>query len=186
MEPNMRTVFALLTLLVAITFNSAFAAQADKLIIDLPSMQKANWTEKERKNAEVITDFVQNLMNNHNFDYVLANYNDSAYVQHNRNIPDTVNGLVTFLREFVEDYPEYTYDVKHIYVDGNYVIFHSHATLNKEDRGNDQKGLNIIDTWRLEDGRIVEHWDSIQALDGFMRFYSLLTGGNIENENGVF
>lgn len=165
----------------------AVTAQAkDTIQIDLAALQKANWTEQEQKNAEVITDFVQNLMNNHNFEYVLEHYNDSAYTQHNRNLPDKVTGLVGFLQEFVEDYPEYSYDVKHIYVDGDYVIFHSHATLNKDDRGNDGKGMNIIDTWRLENGRIVEHWDSIQALDGFMRFYSLISGGDIRNDNVVF
>jgi len=180
---TLKTVAAALLIL-----TSAFAAaqDKDKLIIDLPALQKSHWTEQEQANAEVITDFVQNLMNNHNFDYVLEHYNDSAYTQHNRNLPDKVTGLVGFLQEFVADYPDYTYDVKHIYVDGDYVIFHSHATLNKEDRGNDEKGLNIIDTWRLQDGRIVEHWDSIQALDGFMRFYSLINGGNIQNQNGVF
>lgn len=176
-----------ITFFVFILASAAASAQnADKLIIDLQSLQKSNWTEQEVQNAKLITDFVQNLMNNHNFDYILEHYNDSSYVQHNRNLPDKITGLVGFLQEFVEDYPDYTYDVKHIYVDGDYVIFHSHATLNKEDRGNDQKGMNIIDTWRLENGRIVEHWDSIQALDGFMRFYSLISGGSIRNSNGVF
>lgn len=173
------------TLLILVS-TAAFAKTADKLVIDLDALQKPGWTEQEQANAALVTDFVQNLMNNHNFDYVLERYNDSAYVQHNRNLPDKVTGLVGFLQEFVEDYPDYTYDVKHIYVDGDYVIFHSHATLKQADRGNDQKGMNIIDTWRIEDGRIVEHWDSIQALDTFMRFYSLVSGGDIENDNGVF
>lgn len=163
-----------------------FAQNADKPVIDLQSLQKPSWTKQELANANLITDFVQNLMNDHNFDYILEYYNDSAYVQHNRSLPDKITGLVGFLKEFVEDYPDYSYDVKHIYVDGNYVIFHSHATLKKADRGDDKKGMNIIDTWRLEDGRIVEHWDSIQALDGFMRFYSLINGGSIQNDNGVF
>ncbi|WP_047049645.1 nuclear transport factor 2 family protein [Vibrio mexicanus] len=163
------------------------AAQAkNPIVIDLPSLQKPSWTEQEAQNAEIITDFVQHLMNNHDFDYILKHYNDSAYTQHNRNLPDKVTGLVGFLEEFVEEYPDYTYDVKHVYVDGDYVIFHSHATLNLEDRGNDEKGLNIIDKWRLEDGRIVEHWDSIQALDFSMRMYSLISGGDIANDNGVF
>lgn len=170
-------------LLVAIT---ASAQSNDKLTVNLDALQKSHWTEREKANATIVTDFVQHLMNNHDFEYVLAHYNDSAYVQHNRNLPDKVTGLVGFLKEFVAEYPEYTYDVKHIYVDGDYVIFHSHATLNKEDRGNDEKGMNIVDTWRLEDGRIVEHWDSIQGLDTFMRFYSLISGGDIENSNGVF
>ncbi|WP_281629509.1 nuclear transport factor 2 family protein [Vibrio sp. St2] len=173
------------TILLLLTTTS-YAQSSDNLTIDLQELQKPNWTEQELANAELITDFVQNLMNDHNFDYVLEHYNDSAYTQHNRNLPDKVTGLVGFLKEFVEDYPDYTYDVKHIYVDGDYVIFHSHATLDKEDRGNDEKGMNIIDTWRIEDGRIVEHWDSIQALDFSMRLYSLLSGGDIENANGVF
>ncbi|ALU43570.1 hypothetical protein [Pseudoalteromonas rubra] len=33
--------------------------------------------------------------------------------------------------------------------------------------------MNIIDTWRTEDGHIVEHWDSIRAQDQSMRIYSL-------------
>ncbi|EGA71674.1 hypothetical protein VISI1226_12846 [Vibrio sinaloensis DSM 21326] len=177
---------AITSLFLLVASTTLYAQSADKLIIDLPALEKSNWTEQERENARIITDFVQNLMNNHDFAYVLENYNDSAYVQHNRNLPDKVTGLVGFLEEFVEEYPDYTYDVKHIYVDGDYVIFHSHATLDKEDRGNDQKGMNIIDTWRLEDGRIVEHWDSIQALDFSMRVYSLLSGGDIANSNGVF
>ncbi|NVK38426.1 MAG: nuclear transport factor 2 family protein [Gammaproteobacteria bacterium] len=164
----------------------ATAQDEDKIIIDLASLQKPNWSEQERANVTLVTDFVQNLMNNHNFDYILENYNDSSYVQHNRNLPDKVTGLVGFLKEFVQDYPEYTYDVKSIYADGDYVIFHSHATLEKADRGNDENGMNITDTWRIKDGKIVEHWDSIQALDSFMRFYSLVSGGTIRNENGVF
>ncbi|TDO99750.1 nuclear transport factor 2 family protein [Marinomonas balearica] len=165
---------------------STFAQNPDKLDINLNSLQKNNWTEKELANATVVVDFVQNLMNDHRFDYILEHYNDSSYVQHNRNLPDKITGLVGFLKEFVEDYPDYTYDVKHIYVDGDFVIFHSHATLKKDDRGNEKKGMNIIDTWRLENGRIVEHWDSIQALDTFMRFYAFMSGGDIKNENGVF
>ena len=171
--------FIVALLLTVAAHTSVFAKET--IQIDLSVLQKISWTEQEQKNAEIITDFVQNVMNNHNFDYVLERYNDSAYTQHNRNLPDKMTGLVGFLEEFVEDYPDYSYDVKHIYVDGDYVIFHSHATLNKDDRGNDQKGMNIIDTWRLENGRIVEHWDSIQALDGFMRFYSLISGGNIRS-----
>ena len=97
-----------------------------------------------------------------------------------------IDGLVGVVEAFAKRYPDYCYDVKRIIVDGDHVVFHSHATMKKADRGNDKKGLNITDTWKLRDGQIVEHWDSIQPIDGFMRLYVLLTGGKIRNPNGVF
>jgi len=170
-----------------ITAGAAVSAQqAPQTKIDLDSLAKANWSEQELANVRLVGEFVQKLMNDHDFDYVLKHFSNSRYTQHNRNLPDKMEGLVGFLDDFVKDYPDYSYDVKHIYADGDYVIFHSHATLKREDRGNDQKGMNIIDSWKIKDGEIVEHWDSIQALDGFMRFYSLISGGNIRNDNGVF
>ncbi len=154
--------------------------------IDLENLKKSHWSEEEIKNVELVTDFVQNLMNNHNLEYVLKNYNNSSYIQHNRNIPDGMEGIVGTIKDFTKTFPDFCYDVKQIIADGDHVLFHSHATMKKADRGNDKKGMNITDNWRIKDGQIVEHWDSIQAIDGFMRFYSLLNGGKIRNSNGVF
>ena len=182
----MRKIILILSLLLTVTAAEADTNSNTEMVININKLSQDHWSESEQRNVATVVDFVQKLMNEHNFDYILTHYNDSRYVQHNRNIPDKITGLVGFLEAFVEDYPDYRYDVKRITVDGNYVTFHSHATLDKADSGDDEKGLNIIDTWRLEDGKIVEHWDAIQALDGFMRFYALLAGGDIENDNGVF
>lgn len=145
-----------------------------------------SWDEKEKRNVEVVCDFVQELMINHDKDKVLAKFANSDYTQHNRNIPDGMLGIANYVTQFAKQFPDFTYDVKRIIADGDYVVFHSHATLKKADRGNDKKGLNIIDTWRLSNGKIVEHWDSIQAIDASMRLYSLINGGKIKNDNGVF
>ena len=182
-----KSIMALFLIVGCVAFVSTeVPAKSETLTINLESLQKESWSEKELANVKLIADFVQNLMNNHNFEYVLEKYNDDRHIQHNRNLPDKIEGLAGFLKEFVQDYPDYTYDVKHIYADGDYVIFHSHATLKAEDRGNDQKGMNIIDTWRIENGKIVEHWDSIQALDTLLRFNFWINGGKIRNKNGVF
>jgi len=76
--------------------------------------------------------------------------------------------------------------VKHIYADGDYVIFQSQVTLRKKHRGNPNKGLNITDTWKIIDGKIAEHWDSIQPIDALMRFIIWLNGGKVKNANGLF
>ncbi len=154
--------------------------------IDLETLKRGHWSTEEAGNVELIADFVQKLMNDHDFDAVLDRYRNGSYVQHNRNIPDGIDGLVGLLRDFTKRFPDYSYDVRRIIADGDQVVFHSHATLKRNHRGNDRKGLNITDIWTIRNGEIVEHWDSLQALDGFMRFYSLMTGGNIRNTNGVF
>jgi predicted SnoaL-like aldol condensation-catalyzing enzyme len=125
-------------------------------------------------------------MNNHDLDYVSSHFGNQSYVQHNRGIPDGVAGLIGYVKGFAKRFPEYAYDVKHIYADGDYITFHSHATIKAKDRGNERKGFNIIDTWKLQDSQIVEHWDAIQPLDAFMRFYVWMVGGKVRNKNGVY
>lgn len=161
-------------------------AYMDIIQIDFDALKQAHWSEQETQNAALITDFVQNIMNNHDFDYILRTYGEMNYVQHNRNIPDSIKGVVGYVQGFTKRYPEYTYDVKRMIADGDYITFHSHATLRKKDRGNDSKGFNVSDTWKVVNGEIQEHWDSVQPIDTMMRMVVLLQGGDIKNANGVF
>ncbi len=154
--------------------------------INFDTLKKASWSEKESTNVKLIIDFIQHLMNNHDFDYVIEKFGNQVYLQHNRGIPDGLDALVEYIKTFAKRYEDYTYDVKHAYADGDFVIFHSHATLKAKDRGNDKKGLNIIDIWRISDGQIAEHWDALQPMDGFMRFFNFLNGGKVQNLNGVY
>lgn len=156
------------------------------LTINLANLQKPHWSDLELANATLITDFMQNLMNHHNVNHVLKTFNNDSYIQHNRGISDGLANLVAYISKFTKQFPEYGYDVKHIYADGDFIVFHSHVTVKKAHRGNDKKGFNIIDTWRIEDGKIAEHWDAIQPIDSFMRFYIWLNGGKILNNNGIF
>ncbi|NEQ53908.1 MAG: polyketide cyclase [Leptolyngbya sp. SIO3F4] len=158
----------------------------DTIQINFDSLKKDHWSAQDIQHVTLLIDFIQHLMNDHDFGYVEKQFGNNLYTQHNRNIPDGLTALIENVRGLAKRYPEYTYDVKHIYVDGDYVIFHSHATLKAKHRGNDQKGLNIIDTWRIENGLIAEHWDAIQPLDASMRFFVWMNGGKIRNTNGVF
>lgn len=160
--------------------------QRNLIVIDFESLKKEHWSDQELANAKLVTEFVQLLMNNHNFDIIKEKYSNNPYKQHNRGIADGISGVLATVTQLSKRFPDYTYDVKNIFADGNYVSFHSHATINEKHRGNDKKGFNIKDTWRIEDGKLVEHWDAVQPIDTFMRFYTWLTGGNIRNSNGVF
>ncbi|MEL6538481.1 MAG: ester cyclase [Bacteroidota bacterium] len=158
----------------------------EELKIDLDALSKPNWTVQERDNAALITEFMQHLMNDHDFEWVRKRHGNDNYVQHNRSLSEGIAGVVESIEGLTKRFPEYSYNVKNIYVDGDYVIFHSHVTMKKKDRGNEKKGLIIKDIWRVENGQIVEHWDALQPLDMSMRLFTLLNGGKIRNANGIF
>lgn len=154
--------------------------------ISFEALKRETWSAQESENVKLIIEFMQKLMNDHDFPSVLQRFENSHYKQHNRNIPDGMKALVKYVEGFVKKFPDYTYDVKRIHADGDFVVFHSHITTHKKDRGDDTKGINVSDTWRVENGQIVEHWDTLQPMNGLMRFIFWLTGGKIANSNGVY
>lgn len=154
--------------------------------IDLDKLKKDTWTDQEYENAEVVMDFIQNIMIDHNFDYIKEKYGSHRYKQHNQSMVDGLSGVLKVVGDFAKKYPDYTYDVKHVYVDGPYVTVHSHATSNKKHRGNAQKGMNIMDIWKVHNGEITEHWDAVQPIHGAMRFLFWMIGGKFRNTNTYF
>ena len=90
------------------------------------------------------------------------------------------------MKTIVKRFPEYSFDVKRIISSGDFVVSHSHATLKAAHRGNVSKGFIITDTFRIEHGRLAEHWDAIQPIDFFTRLLVLVSGGTIANNNPTF
>lgn len=179
-------IYLLLVKCKLILFHQIINIKMSTITINFDNLKKDSWSDKETSNVNLIIEFVQLLMNNHDFRKVLKRFNNSKYKQHNKEIPDGFKALVKYVEKFTKQFSEYCYDVKHIYADGDFVIFHSHITTNKKDRGNDAKGINVHDTWKIENNQIVEHWDSLQPINRFMRFFFWLTGGKKANNNGVF
>lgn len=158
----------------------------DPLTIELETLGRTNWSTEEAANATLVADFVRLLMIDHDFASVRQRFGSDAYTQHNHGIADGIEGVISTVSDLTKRFPDYTYDVQHVLVDDDIVIFHSHATLRTSHRGNARKGFNITDRWRIADGEIVEHWDSVQPMDLFGRFYALVSGGRVRNDNGTY
>ena len=154
--------------------------------IQLEKLKQDNWTEMEAENARVVVEFFQTLMNDHDFDTVLKRYKGTHYVQHNKAIPDGIEGLVGYVQGLVKRFPDYGFDVKRIISSGDFVVLHSHATLKAAHRGDESRGFIITDTFKVEDGAPTEHWDAIQPIDFSTRLLFLATGGAVGNQNSIF
>jgi len=59
----------------------------------------------------------------------------------------------------VAQFPEMSLDIKRTVAEGDLVVTHSMLMTSPEDRG-----TAVADFFRLEDGKIVEHWDVLQPV----------------------
>jgi predicted SnoaL-like aldol condensation-catalyzing enzyme len=50
-------------------------------------------------------------------------------------------------------------DLKRVIADGEYVVMHYHMITPE-----DERGVAVVDIWRLVDGQITEHWDVVQPV----------------------
>jgi predicted SnoaL-like aldol condensation-catalyzing enzyme len=81
------------------------------------------------------------------------------YTQHNPNAADGPEGLRAFLGFLEEKFPGSRSEIKRVFADGDHVILHVHAVREPGTRGN-----AVVEIFRLEDGKIVEHWDAVQPM----------------------
>jgi len=112
------------------------------------------------------------------YDEVLS-YHDSSridelfapgYVQHNPNVTTGSHGLKQMVERAKVKYPKAEHRVKRMMADGNLVAAHVHVIFNPGDAG-----LAVVDIFRIEDGKVAEHWDVAQPIPATSR-----------NSNGMF
>jgi predicted SnoaL-like aldol condensation-catalyzing enzyme len=92
-------------------------------------------------------------------DEAVAKYLGPNYRQHNPGAADGSEPFIKFVKRFAQTYPEFRVEPKRIIAEGNYVVMHSHLTREPGDRG-----MAVVDIFRLEDAKIVEHWDVLQEI----------------------
>jgi predicted SnoaL-like aldol condensation-catalyzing enzyme len=108
-------------------------------------------------NKKNVAEFYDLLLNKK--DFAAANrFMGKRYKQHNPLVKDGPEGLREFVEARKANHPDARSEIKRIFAEGDYVILHVHSILNE------QIQRAIIEIFRLEDGKIDEHWDVIQPI----------------------
>jgi predicted SnoaL-like aldol condensation-catalyzing enzyme len=107
-------------------------------------------------NKKTVIAFYEKAINQKDFD-AASKHLGSRYIQHNPVAPDGPEGLKGFIGFLKSKFPDSKSEIKRVFAEGDYVILHVHAV-----REPGTRGRAIIDIFRLENGRIVEHWDVAQ------------------------
>ncbi|WP_285115612.1 nuclear transport factor 2 family protein [Leifsonia sp. fls2-241-R2A-40a] len=80
------------------------------------------------------------------------------YRQHNPNLADGPAVAVEALTPKFDGDPEARFEIQRILVDGDLAMVHVKAS------GPGRPDAAVADIYRFHDGRIVEHWDVLQAV----------------------
>jgi len=112
---------------------------------------------KNEKHKEVALRFMREFLEEHNIES-LDDLLGPSYTQHNPLIKDGKEGLIGFFQEYWKQYHP-TYDIQRVIAENDLVAIHYHYRRNEGD-----DGLAIVDIFRLENGKLVEHWDVCQPI----------------------
>ena len=86
-------------------------------------------------------------------------YLGSTYTQHNPGIPDGPEVFKQFIPQWLATVPELSFDIRRVITEGDMVVLHYNMKTTPDDLG-----MAIVDIFRVEDGRVVEHWDVVQPV----------------------
>lgn len=109
-------------------------------------------------NKSVVLDYYQTAFAGDPEKAVADHFGD-RYIQHNPQAADGPEAFIGFVHWLRGKFPDLQLDIKRVIADGDMVATHSHLVLQPG-----QPGRALADFFRLEDGKVVEHWDVIQDI----------------------
>lgn len=143
-------------------------AAAFSLLIASPAALAADARQME-ENKKIVAAFYDAAVNQKDFEKA-SQYLGARYIQHNPLAADGREGFKGFITFLKDKFPNNRSEIKRIFADGDYVIVQVHAVREPGTRGN-----AIVDIFKLENGKVVEHWDVIQPIPE-----------KAANDNGMF
>ncbi len=127
--------------------------------------------DKTEENRELVKNFLYDVMQGNHPDKTADYFDGDTYIQHNTAIADGVSGLNAALTALAEQGIQMIYEETHmVLAQGNFVLAVSEGTYGGTP-------TSYYDLWRVEDGKIAEHWDVMEPI---------ADASTWQNQNGKF
>jgi len=114
---------------------------------------QATSAAQERRNLALAVGFYNAALNEKNWEKAEAYLGDD-YRQHSIYMEDGRAGFEGLIARLRRDFPQNLGEIKQSFADGDMVVLHLHVT-----RAADMPGWTVIEMLRLENEKVVEHWD---------------------------
>ncbi|MEH0152502.1 nuclear transport factor 2 family protein [Limibacter armeniacum] len=118
--------------------------------------------EKTAENKELVSNFVNDILMGHDPNKITDYISTEKYYQHNVAIEDGLDGLGKAIDYLVSQNDMFTYRTLHkVLGEGNFVFSMSEGDWHGKPHA-------FFDLFRIENGKIVEHWDVISEIPAEM------------------
>ena len=104
-------------------------------------------------NRELITAFYEEVFNKHELSH-LDDFMLDSYMQHNPTVPDGKEGFKAFAEKFLALEPHM--DIVKIVCEEDIVVVFFKCTIGVNGSVN-----KVFDMYRIENGKLAEHWDCV-------------------------
>ena len=115
--------------------------------------------DQKELNKEMVRDYYNLALNLRKPEEAVAKYLGPYYRQHNPGAADGADAFIAFVHGFTGAYPMLHFDFRRFVAEGDLVMVHSHLV-----RQPGERGMAVVDIFRIENNRIVEHWDVLQEI----------------------
>ena len=114
--------------------------------------------DKTEENKALVTGFLNDVLKGGEYDKLTDYISTETYIQHNPQVGDGLDGLGVFVESLSKQGLSMVYEEIHKVVGcGNFVAALSKMKLGSTD-------MAVIDLFRVDNGRIVEHWDVMEEI----------------------
>ena len=114
--------------------------------------------DKTEANRELVKNFLVDVMQGKHPEKTPSYFDGDKYIQHNSGIADGLSGLGAALEALGKQGIAMIYDKTHqVLSQGNFALAVSEGTFAG-------KPTSYYDLWRIENGKIAEHWDIMETI----------------------
>lgn len=129
------------------------------VILSSTSLSYASGPGQLEKNKALVVNFYELAFVERQGVEAAMLYLSEDYIQHNPYAVTGRQGFIDYVGTWAKEKPNAYSEIIRVIAEGDLVVVHVHDRLNKEDRGS-----AVVDIFRVENDKIVEHWDVIQAI----------------------
>jgi predicted SnoaL-like aldol condensation-catalyzing enzyme len=117
---------------------------------------------QEEQNKKLVLEYEDLTFNKKDVNAAVAYLHDN-FVQHNPQIPDGKQGFIDGVGGYLlKQNPNIKITIKRVIASGDFVVLHAFGKFDDTNPG--ERGVSIMDIFRIADGKIIEHWDAIEPI----------------------